>query len=234
MHEAGSERRGPGRPREIVRREPGTGAPLGTTLGDYQPTTRAILRAARTLVLARGARALTLGAVADEAHVDVTTVTYHFGTRGGLLEALVASLYDEPVAAFVSEAQACSSPAERAQALFRALRQEVADEEGARVYVAVVSEGLRDERVRRRLAGLNGWTVRAFAEAVYGDAAEEMLRDEQTLAAMQLTAAAVDGIELHHMLDPDGFKLDAVFELLERLTTAPPLTPPPSEDHGAD
>jgi AcrR family transcriptional regulator len=215
------QRRGPGRPREVVRREPGVGAPLGTTLDDYQPTTRAMLEAARAIILRPGIQALTLRRVAEDAHVDVTTVTYHFGSRSGLLEAVVGTLYAEPVAGFATEVQACTVPLERARAFFRALRREFDDADGAAVYAAVLAEALHDERLRERLAALNAWTIRAFAEAVYGDRAADLLKDRRTRSAMQLLSAAVDGIEVHHHIDPGGYDVEAVLDLLEELLPLP-------------
>jgi AcrR family transcriptional regulator len=220
------EKRRPGRPREIIRREPGTGVPLGTRLDDYQATTRAMLEAACGIILRLGIHALTLRRVAEEAHVDVTTVTYHFGTRSGLLETLVGAVYAEPVAAFAAEIETCATPRERTQALFRTLRREFADAEIGTVYAAILAEALRDDRLRARLAALNAWTIRAFAEAVYGDAAEGLLADPRSRAAMQLLAAAVDGIEAHHHIDPDGYDVDAVLNLLEEFLPLPHSTPP--------
>ena len=220
MNERGPTKRGRGRPREVVRLEPGTGVPLGTTLADYQPTSRAILAAARDIILKHGMHALTLRRVAEEAHVDVTTVTYHFGSRSGLLEALVFATYAEPVAAFAVEIETCATPDERARAFFHTLRREFADAQGGTVYAAILAEALRDEHLRPRLAALNAWTIRAFAEAVYGDGADALLADPRAHAAMQLLAAAVDGIEAHQYIDPDGYDLEAVLGLLEEL---PPL-----------
>ena len=221
MSEPRPEKRGRGRPREIVRLEPGTAVPLGTTLDEYQPTSRAILEAARDIILRHGMHALTLRRVAEEAHVDVTTVTYHFGTQSGLLEALVFAVYAEPVAAFAAEIEMCATADERAQAFFRTLRREYSDAQGGTVYAAIQAEALRDDRLRTRLAALNAWTIRAFAEAVYGDGAGALLDDPRARAAMQLLAAAVDGIEAHHHIDPDGFDLEAVLNLLEELLPLP-------------
>ena len=221
MTESGPMKRGRGRPREVVRREPGTAVPLATTLADYQPTTRAILAAARDIILRLGMHALTLRRVAEDAHVDVTTVTYHFGTRSGLLEAVVFAVYAEPVAAFAAEIETCATPDERARAFFRTLRREFADAQVGTVYAAILAEALRDDRLRTRLAALNAWTIRAFAEAVYGDEADTLLADPRARAAMQLLAAAVDGIEAHHHIDPHGFDLDAVLDMLEELLPLP-------------
>jgi AcrR family transcriptional regulator len=195
--------------------------PLGTTLDDYQPTSRAILEAARDIILRLGMHALTLRRVAEEAHVDVTTITYHFGTRSGLLEALVFAVYAEPVAGFAAEIETCATADERARAFFHALRREFADARGGTVYAAIQAEALRDDRLRTRLAALNAWTIRAFAEAVYGEKADALLHDPRARAAMQLLAAAVDGIETHHHIDPDGFDLEAVLNLLEELLPLP-------------
>ena len=97
---------------------------------------------------------------------------------------------------------------------------QLADAQGGTVYAAILAEALRDERLRPRLAALNAWTIRAFAEAVYGNEADVSLDDPRDHAAMQLLAAAVDGIEAHHHIDPDGYDLEAVLDLLEGL---PPL-----------
>src|SRR5262245_47776015 len=100
MDEHQARRRGRGRPREVMRRGPGEGLPQGHRPADDPSTTRAILDAAHRVLLRAGTKGLTLVVVAREAHVDVTTVSHHFGSRHGLIEALMDRLYADPSADF--------------------------------------------------------------------------------------------------------------------------------------
>ncbi|HKT58160.1 MAG TPA: helix-turn-helix domain-containing protein, partial [Microbacterium sp.] len=127
MSEPDQPTRRPGRPREIYRRAPGVGAPIGTRSDEVQATTRAILEAGQRLVVERGARAVTIAAVAAEAHVDVSTVTYHFGSRAGLFEAIRDHQYRDDLAEVVAEALRRDDPPARLDAYFAGVRRMLDD-----------------------------------------------------------------------------------------------------------
>ncbi|WP_424638028.1 TetR/AcrR family transcriptional regulator [Embleya sp. AB8] len=207
-------RRGRGRPREVFRRPAGEGTPLDRRPADYQPTTRAILAAAHRVLLRAGTPGLTLVAVAREAHVDVTTVSYHFGTRHGLIEALMDMLYADPVADFAERAGAAATPGERRRAYLESVARMCADGDATRAYFAITALALADDALRARLARLNAWTVETFTRAVTGDGAGAS-RESRVLA--ELVFAAVDGIELHHAIGGADYPLDEVLALLARL-----------------
>ena len=213
MDEATGQRRGRGRPREVVRRPPGEGTPLAQRPQDYPATTRAILEAAQRVLLKNGTAGLTLIAVAREAHVDVTTVSYHFGTRHGLLEALLDLLYSDPVADFAEQAASLPERTDRWAAYIAAVRRICQDREASRSYFEITTLALRDEVLRTRLARLNTWTIDVFGEALYGTAN----LDARNRALGEFVFAAVDGIELHHAISPDDYPLDEVLTLLEHL-----------------
>ena len=215
--DAGTEssvRRGRGRPREVVRRSAGKGLPLTHGLADYQPTTRSILDAAYRLVLRDGAKNLTLVAVAREAHVDVTTVSYHFGTRVGLIEGLMDVLYRAPVAAFAEGLGRLSTTKERVDAYFACVRLMTADRDSSRVYFEISTLALRDDALRARLRQFNRWVVEAFMGGIH----EETTTPEQQLAST-LTWAVVDGIDLHHAIGGGDYPAEEVLQLFERLIT---------------
>ncbi|MEV6343803.1 TetR/AcrR family transcriptional regulator [Actinoplanes sp. NPDC051851] len=206
MDEQPAPRRGRGRPREVIRRAPGDGKPLGHRPGDDPPTTRAILDAAHRVLLRAGTKGLTLVAVAREAHVDVTTVSYHFGTRHGLIEALMDRLYATPSADFAEAAAAMTGPRERWHAYLEQVRRMYADGDDTGAYFEIAVLALRDPALRARLARLNTGTVRVFSEAIGGDLDR---------ARAELIFAAVDGIELHRAIAGDDYPTEAVLRLLE-------------------
>ncbi|WP_370147118.1 TetR/AcrR family transcriptional regulator [Streptacidiphilus sp. EB129] len=213
MDETPGQRRGRGRPREVVRRPSGEGAPLAQRPKDYPATTRAILEAAHRVLLKGGTAGLTLVAVAREAHVDVTTVSYHFGTRLGLIEALMDVLYSDTIADFADRAAGLPEQADRWDAYISTVERICEDREASRAYFEIATLALRDEALRTRLARLNTWTISAFTEALHGTTD----LDTPSRALAELVFAAVDGIELHHAIAQDDYPLDEVLALLERL-----------------
>ncbi|WP_370088310.1 TetR/AcrR family transcriptional regulator [Streptacidiphilus sp. MAP12-16] len=221
MDENSDRRRGRGRPREVVRRPPGQGSPLDQRPKDYPPTTRAILQAAHRVLLKHGTAGLTLVAVAREAHVDVTTVSYHFGTRNGLIEALMDLLYADPVADFADQASALTAQDDRWAAYIATVRRICQDREASRAYFEIAALALRDDALRTRLARLNTWTITEFAHALSGTTT----LDPHTRALGELIFAAVDGIELHHAIAPDDYPLDHVLSLLHDLARQIPYPP---------
>jgi AcrR family transcriptional regulator len=212
MNDSTTPRRGRGRPREVERRRPGVGAPLSKGPADYPQTTRAILDAALRVVLSRGAQGLTLVAVAREAHVDVTTVSYHFGTRAGLIEGLMDHLYRGLVAEWVEQLQHLQSIEERVDAYFQSIRSMYADRDASQAYFEIVTLAMRDPALRARLARLNQWIVESYIEAMLGPETP----GRRILG--ELTFAVVDGIDLHRAIGTDvDYPFEAVLELYERL-----------------
>ncbi|WP_439681454.1 hypothetical protein [Embleya sp. MST-111070] len=162
------------------------------------------------MLLRAGTAGLTLVAVAREAHVDVTTVSYHLGTRHGLIEALMDRLYQEQAADFAAKARELRSGRERRRAYLDGVVRMCQDGDATRAYFAIAVLGFHDDALRARLAKLNAWTVRAFADTVHGDAAsgERPMPDPERLRVIgEFVHAAVDGIELHHALGDGTYPL---------------------------
>lgn len=205
-------RRGRGRPPEVVRRRPGEGAPLEQVPADYAPTTRAILGAAHRVVQRRGAQGLTMVAVAREANVDITTVSYHFGTRAGLIEGLMDHLYRGTIGEWAQGLEHAATKKQRGESYFQSVRSMITDSESTLVYFEIATLALRDPALRARLAHLNQWTVAAYVEAIRGAPTPE-----RALVG-ELLFAAVDGIGLHEAIGRDAnYPVDALLQLLERL-----------------
>ncbi len=206
-----------GRPPEVVHRQPGQGLPVGHRPEDLQPTTRAILQAAHRLLVAKGVPAVTMAGVAREAHVDVTTVSYHFHTRDGLIEALMDFLYAEPVADLMDSAPEIPAVRDRWHAYLQAIRRMYGSRRGTataadtQAYFDIAAHALRTPSLRDRLARLQHWKVEAFLREL--DAPQSA-----TMPALgEFIFAAIDGIELHQAIAGDDFPTDEVLRLLEQM-----------------
>jgi len=214
--------RGRGRPREVERRPAGEGLPYEQPLEALPLTAQTVLAAARGILLERGMSGLTLEAVAGAAHVDVSTIYYHFGGKPGLLVALVDSLAHDALALFAREAMKAGTVEGRLRAYFEAVLGMIRGGHGAggRAYFELMPYAYRDPLLRERIAALNRWHVATSLALIVGvrPDSEELVRSAQAIG--QLVFAAVDGIELHHDVDADAYPLDEVFEVLLRLVLA--------------
>ncbi len=89
-------RRARGRPRTArVTDRPAPGLSIEDPLDSLPASARGILAAARTVLRERGFEGLTIEAVANEANVSRTLIPYHFGSRAGLVEILIDSLFHD-------------------------------------------------------------------------------------------------------------------------------------------
>lgn len=87
------------------------------TRGDR--TRRAILAAARSHFAAHGFDDTTMAGVAKDAGVSGPTVAFHFGSKVGLLAAVIGDYYDELLVRIDAVIDAPSSPADRLRAFAR-------------------------------------------------------------------------------------------------------------------
>ena len=87
------------------------------TRGDR--TRAAITAAAATHLATRGLRGMRGAAVAEDAGVSEATVWFHFGTKAGLLVAVMEAYYDRLVADVADVVDAADSPAGRLEAFVR-------------------------------------------------------------------------------------------------------------------
>ena len=144
--------------------------------GGAQPSSSAILQAAERLFSERGFTAVSLREVAREASVAVGSVTYHFGDKLGLLQAIY-DLRTRPMNArrleLLGEARRITSRDQRLTAILRAyLLPAFSSSEdlaggGARftrMRALLSAEG--DPHARQIIAGAFDTTTRAFIDAI--------------------------------------------------------------------
>ena len=192
------------------------GVPVADPLPHLSATAHRILDAARRILRRDGFDALTFETIATESGENRASIRYHFGSKAGLISALVdAVLYDGSVA-LLSTIAGAGNPDERRLALIethRALAQTI-DE--YREFFDLVPHVLRDEALRERFRGLYEWYRDLDSWALAG-------MDDQTARARflplaTLTVAMLDGLALQLQADPD-YDIDAAVDQWREILT---------------
>jgi AcrR family transcriptional regulator len=219
-------RRG-GRPKQSVKPDTGPGLSIENPLDSLPPSARSILAAARAVLAERGFEGLTIEAVANEANVSRTLIPYHFGSRAGLVEILIDSLFHDFAVGIWRGRATDTSPGGMADFL-EMVRLEAHDVIGQRDFFELMVCALREETLRNRvaelfahyrrfnvkLAGIGSDRSGAPASGAPSGAGEAVGAVLQALA---------DGLALQAAMDP-GFDLDAAIAAAGRM-----LRPGPGE-----
>jgi AcrR family transcriptional regulator len=190
-----------------------SGLPLDDPVVDLPETARLILEAARRLLLRGGWEALRWDAIAAEAGRNKSAIKYYFGTKKGLVLALVDSLDYDDCVAFAEELQGVSGE-ERLERYVSGQRRLAGDEEGFRLFFDLLPHIARDDELRPRVAELYTWYYKMNIEWFgLSDRVTPQNRDG-FVALGALMTAVVDGLALQAALRPPGFDFDKAFDVL--------------------
>jgi AcrR family transcriptional regulator len=198
--------------------------PMETWLDELSPTAHRILRAARGLLLEKGFAAVTLEGVALEAGEDRATITRHFGSKAGLLNALFDDLGNDIFEDLSAQVAALPAGDLRRHTFVRSLAGLSTDPQLALGMFELMPHALRDPILRDRFAALyvlyrklmleqSGIAERLSSLSAY--------EDRQDVAALPaLLMAVIDGMSFQSSLDPKAVDCDRVFALLDLLVSA--------------
>ena len=196
--------------------------PPGTPPGEgfvenLSPGARALLRAAKQLLVEKGFDSLRLEAIAREAGENKAMIRYYFGDKAGLVGALVDDLTHDATVALVDRCSALPGDEERVHAHLLGARRMMEDPQFPSLF-DVLPHAFRDEELRTRIADLYDWyrdvNVRCLGPHL-GYASRERLL---TLASIFM--ATVDGLAIQAALDPEHFDLAPAFTMLESMVTS--------------
>jgi AcrR family transcriptional regulator len=181
-------------------------------------TAMRILDAARRILSEKGYAKLTLQAVEEESGEYRALVAYYFGSKQGLVEALIDSLMDDEDLALRERVDAVHEPDERVRTLVDEQRAISADWRGFRAFYELLPHIMRDDRLRAGLAtsyaqsrDLDRQTL-AFGRGALAAA------DLDKLAA--LSVAIVDGLAVQYAADPEHFDHEGTYALWETMVLA--------------
>jgi AcrR family transcriptional regulator len=199
-------------------------APMDTWLEELTPTAHRILRAARTLLLERGYEAVTLEAVALEAGEDKATITRHFGSKAGLLNALFDDLDENILEDLIAHCDTVIDPERRLHLFVRGLAGLATDRQLTLGMFELAPHILRDPVLRERFATLYVFYRKLMLEQTGMAARLKELSGHHDRADVEalpaLVMAVIDGMSFQSSLDARAVDPDRVFALLDLFVSA--------------
>jgi AcrR family transcriptional regulator len=178
------------------------------------PMARKLVAAARRLLARGGYEALTVEAVAAEAGAYRDSVRYYFGSKAAFIAAVVDSLSHDQSLSAVAETQAAPGGDERVHGLIAGDRRLVGDRAAFRDFFAILPHVVLDDELRERVAALYDWYRDLYVEGL-GDATA--VEEPRLRALASLMVAMTDGLAVQKLLDPEGVRLELLFELWESI-----------------
>jgi len=165
------------------------------------PAAREILAAAQRVLLEKGFSGLTLRAVAQESGANSAMVQYYFGSKDGLVEAMIDSVFrdDQDEAATIMEAVPRE---ERLQRFVDGLRT-IGSSRSFPVFFDILPYALRIDGLRARLARAYGWYRRLKRNWLAPEQTLAPDEEEVLLAVAELATAVVDGLAIQELIDDD-------------------------------
>jgi AcrR family transcriptional regulator len=185
-------------------------AAAGSPIGALPPKAQAIIRAAQRILKRDGFDKLSFETTAAEAGVYTSAIRYYFGSKDGLIEALVdATTHDLSLEVF-ERSRGESEPEKKVRtAVLESSRLPLSD--AYQTMWEMLPYILRSKRLRTRVAGLYN-LYREHHEEVFQGGDDDALGGELVLSYASLFLAVLDGIAIQKALDP-GVDVEAIFGL---------------------
>jgi AcrR family transcriptional regulator len=175
-------------------------------LAGLSPTATRILDAAKTIVAERGFARLTMAEVEKESGANRALVSYYFGSKAGLVSALVDSLFQDSTSEPVEETRAGSTGSDRTALYLEWQRRVSANDRVNRMLYELLPHALKDQQIRGRFA--DEYRLYRSIGADRLSSAPVQLTKEQADALAAVTIAVLEGLAIQRALDPDGFDHD--------------------------
>jgi len=171
-------------------------------------TEEAILRATLRLLAARGVHGTSLDLLAEEVGVAKSSILWHFGSKEELLLRVAERVFDEISRGPARDILALPTLEQRSDAMWRFYAETVrARPELRRLVLYLIFETAEGRpELRARLRQLYRATRALFADGLRGVVADAAQR--RRLAT--ISVAALDGLFLQWLLDPDELDLQAL------------------------
>ena len=194
------------------------GAAKASARRDLPATATRILDAARRILVRRGYQALTMQAIQKESGCNRALVHYYFGSKAGLVEALVGTLFEDPAFGYSDEVMCAAEGPARALALLLWLQRITGDRRSGRLLYELLPHVLRSPQLSAHVAGLYD-AYRRFDGDCLGSGAQHL--EAQTLQRLgALSVAVVEGLGIQSAVDPKGFDRDGAFDLWRDMVIA--------------
>jgi len=200
--EADREQRGPA----------GAGPLVADPRASLSPAALEILAAAQRVLADKGFTGLTLRAVAQESGANSAMVQYYFGSKDGLVEAMIDSVFrdDQEEAASIMAAVPRN---ERLRRFVDGLRT-IGSSRSFPVFFDILPYALRIDGLRARLARTYEWYRRLKRNWLPVEQTPSPSEEEVLLAVAELATAVVDGLAIQGLID-DTVDRERAYAVLE-------------------
>jgi AcrR family transcriptional regulator len=182
---------------------------------ELAPTAERILKAARRVLVKKGYAALTMQEIETESGTNRALVHYYFGSKAGLVDALVETLFEDPAFGYSDEVVQAPEGEQRRKALLAWLLRIVRDHRSARLLYELLPHFLRSAKLRAHVAELYA-AYREFDGRCLASGVPDVDRTaRQHLGA--LSVAVVEGLGVQLAVDPRGFDEGGAYALWEEM-----------------
>jgi AcrR family transcriptional regulator len=191
---------------------------------DAQPGTRQrILRAATELIIEVGWQGVTTRRIAARAGVNQALVHYHFGSVEQLLQQATLGGMEREVVELTERLLTSNSPGEGIRQLSDWLSAFTPTSPMAVLSAEILARATRDPAIREWMAG---WLARVRADMAQSISVwqrEGRVRDDVSAEGIAvLTAALIDGLIFHGLIDPQLDLAEVARTLDAMLSTSQP------------
>ena len=186
----------------------------GNPIADLPPKAQAIIRAAQRILERDGFARLSFETISAEAGVYTSAIRYYFGSKDGLIEALVDATTHDASLQVYERTRREPDPVARVRTAVSESRQ-LPLSDAYQTMWEMLPHILRSPELRRRVAGLYE-LYRKHHEEVF-DAEDSDAGRARARNYGSLFLAVLDGIAIQKSLDPEGVDVDSIFELWARV-----------------
>ena len=190
----------------------GAAALVGDPRASLSPPALEILAAAQRALVEKGFAGLTLRAVAKESGANSAMVQYYFGSKDGLVEAMIDSVFrdDQEEAATIME----SVPREERLHRFVDGLRTIGSSRSFRVFFDILPYALRIDGLHARMARTYEWYRRLKRNWLAPEWTPSPEEEETLLAVAELATAVVDGLAIQELID-DTVDRERAYAVLE-------------------
>lgn len=175
------------------------------------PTAQRLLDAARRVLARSGYNSLSVEAIGREAGENKALIRYYFGSKNGLLVALVDGLVADTLRDTKQRLSALSSREDRSALVVETAEAILKDQESYRLLFDLLPRLLENPSMARQLAELYRGYRDLNTRALWGDRVEEAPEAVRNIAAM--TVALSDGLAVQLLAEPGSVDAAAMLRM---------------------
>jgi len=192
----------------------GSGLPVIDPARALHPTALRILEAAKRLLVKRGFEAVTLEAIAVKAGVNKAATRYYFGSKSGLISAMVDEIVLDECASIASDVGESLSDDERFDTFVDNIRRMTHHVDGYSGFFDILPHAVRDRHLRSRMVYLYDvwyeWNIEWLGfRGKWGPEVDAELRSLGMFAA-----AVADGMAVQAMIHRSDYDPEPILRTL--------------------